>query len=100
MQELASPVLGRRELYELSGHWTHFRGDMFPPMELGGEQLVLRPSLCPHHAARRVPYQAVIGPKEQAEGAVALRLRGGRRLDPLPAVDIAAQIAAAPYPVP
>ncbi|MFD1660689.1 threonine--tRNA ligase [Streptomyces caeni] len=45
-----SPVLGKRELYELSGHWAHYSEDMFPPMELGGEQAVLRPSLCPHHA--------------------------------------------------
>jgi threonyl-tRNA synthetase len=49
-QHVCSPVLGKRELYELSGHWEHFRDDMFPPMELGGEELVLRPSLCPHHA--------------------------------------------------
>jgi threonyl-tRNA synthetase len=49
-QHVHSPVLGKRELYERSGHWAHFRDDMFPPMELGGEQLVLRPSLCPHHA--------------------------------------------------
>ncbi|MDA3630874.1 threonine--tRNA ligase [Saccharopolyspora sp. WRP15-2] len=45
-----SPVLGKRELYEISGHWAHYRDDMFPPMDLGGEQVVLRPSLCPHHA--------------------------------------------------
>ncbi|MFB7372097.1 threonine--tRNA ligase [Streptomyces sp. NPDC056222] len=45
-----SPVLGKRELYEISGHWDHYSDDMFPPMELGGEQVVLRPSLCPHHA--------------------------------------------------
>ncbi|MBB5789663.1 threonine--tRNA ligase [Jiangella mangrovi] len=45
-----SPVLGKRELYELSGHWSHYSDDMFPPMDVGGEQLVLRPSLCPHHA--------------------------------------------------
>ncbi|MYT30208.1 threonine--tRNA ligase [Streptomyces sp. SID8354] len=45
-----SPVLGKRELYEISGHWDHYRDDMFPPMDLGGEQVVLRPSLCPHHA--------------------------------------------------
>ncbi|MGZ6878156.1 MAG: threonine--tRNA ligase, partial [Nocardioidaceae bacterium] len=45
-----SPVLGKRQLYEISGHWAHYRDDMFPPMELGGEQVVLRPSLCPHHA--------------------------------------------------
>ncbi|MEE1821449.1 threonine--tRNA ligase [Streptomyces sp. BE20] len=45
-----SPVLGKRELYEISGHWQHYREDMFPPMDLGAEQVVLRPSLCPHHA--------------------------------------------------
>ncbi|MGW3494457.1 threonine--tRNA ligase [Streptomyces sp. NPDC001020] len=45
-----SPVLGKRELYETSGHWAHYSDDMFPPMDLGGEQVVLRPSLCPHHA--------------------------------------------------
>jgi len=50
-----SPVLGKRELYEISGHWSHYRDGMYPPMEAGpmesgGEQVVLRPSLCPHHA--------------------------------------------------
>lgn len=45
-----SPVLGKRELYEISGHWSHYSDDMYPPMDLGGEQVVLRPSLCPHHA--------------------------------------------------
>ncbi|MDX3072724.1 threonine--tRNA ligase [Streptomyces sp. MI02-7b] len=45
-----SPVLGKRELYEISGHWSHYSDDMFPPMDMGGEQVVLRPSLCPHHA--------------------------------------------------
>lgn len=45
-----SPALGKRELYEISGHWSHYSADMFPPMELGSEEVVLRPSLCPHHA--------------------------------------------------
>ncbi|MFF4015431.1 threonine--tRNA ligase [Streptomyces sp. NPDC001843] len=45
-----SPALGKRELYELSGHWGHYSDDMFPPMRLGAEEVVLRPSLCPHHA--------------------------------------------------
>ncbi|MFF8277482.1 threonine--tRNA ligase [Streptomyces lateritius] len=45
-----SPVLGKRELYEISGHWAHYSDDMYPPMDIGGEQVVLRPSLCPHHA--------------------------------------------------
>ncbi|GAA2467930.1 threonine--tRNA ligase [Streptomyces macrosporus] len=43
-------MLGKRELYEISGHWSLYGEDMFPPMNLGGEQVVLRPSLCPHHA--------------------------------------------------
>nr|WP_179851888.1 threonine--tRNA ligase [Streptomyces sp. Ag109_G2-15] len=48
-----SPVLGKRELYEISGHWDHYSDDMYPPMRLGAEEseeVVLRPSLCPHHA--------------------------------------------------
>jgi threonyl-tRNA synthetase len=49
-QHVYSPVLGKRELYEISGHWAHYRSDMYPPMDMGGEQVVLRPSLCPHHA--------------------------------------------------
>ncbi len=49
-QHVYSPVLGKRELYEISGHWSHYRDGMYPPMGIGGEQVVLRPSLCPHHA--------------------------------------------------
>jgi threonyl-tRNA synthetase len=49
-QHIYSPVLGKRALYEISGHWSHYHDGMYPPMELGGEQVVLRPSLCPHHA--------------------------------------------------
>jgi threonyl-tRNA synthetase len=53
-QHVYSPVLAKRELYEISGHWAHYRDDMYPPMRLGrergSEQVVLRPSLCPHHA--------------------------------------------------
>ena len=64
-----SPVLGKRSLYERSGHWAKFADDMFPPMYLGVPQhgsdsapdgasgpdgdadpLVLRPANCPHHA--------------------------------------------------
>jgi len=49
-QHVCSPVLAKRELYEISGHWSHYRDGMYPPMDIGGEQVVLRPSLCPHHA--------------------------------------------------
>jgi threonyl-tRNA synthetase len=45
-----SPVLGKRALFERSGHWAKFSADMFPPMQVGSEELVLRPANCPHHA--------------------------------------------------
>jgi len=45
-------------------------------------------------AARKVPYVAVIGPREEAEGAVALRLRDGRRLPPKPEAEAIALVAA------
>ena len=45
-----SPVLAKRSLYEQSGHWEKFADDMFPPMPMGEEELVLRPANCPHHA--------------------------------------------------
>lgn len=44
-----TPVLANVELYKISGHWEHYKEDMFPPMELDNEELVLRPMNCPHH---------------------------------------------------
>jgi threonyl-tRNA synthetase len=44
-----TPVMAKRNLYERSGHWAHYQEDMYPPMDLGSEQMVLRPMLCPHH---------------------------------------------------
>ena len=49
-QSVYSPVLGKRALFERSGHWAKFSDDMFPPMPVGGDDLVLRPANCPHHA--------------------------------------------------
>ncbi len=48
--EVRTPVLGKRALFERSGHWAKFADDMFPPMQVGGDELVLRPANCPHHA--------------------------------------------------
>ncbi|GAB3922685.1 threonine--tRNA ligase [Kribbella albertanoniae] len=49
-QQVYSPVLAKRALYEISGHWEKYSDDMYPPMDMGGEELILRPSICPHHA--------------------------------------------------
>jgi threonyl-tRNA synthetase len=54
-QHVYSPELGKRELYERSGHWQHYRDDMYPPMRVGHEEVVLRPMNCPHHV---LVYQA------------------------------------------
>ncbi|MBQ6477120.1 MAG: threonine--tRNA ligase [Bacilli bacterium] len=44
-----TPDLGSVELYKTSGHWEHYKDDMFPAMELDNEAYVLRPMNCPHH---------------------------------------------------
>ncbi len=49
-QHVYTPVLANLDLYKQSGHWAHYREDMFPPMDMGdGEQLELRPMNCPSH---------------------------------------------------
>jgi threonyl-tRNA synthetase len=48
-QHVYTPDLAKVELYQRSGHWEHYHEDMFPPMQLETEQMVLRPMNCPHH---------------------------------------------------
>ena len=44
-----TPCVGTVELYKTSGHWEHYKDNMFPAMELEGEAYVMRPMNCPHH---------------------------------------------------
>jgi threonyl-tRNA synthetase len=48
-QHVYTPDLAKVELYQKSGHWEHYHEDMFPPMDLETERMVLRPMNCPHH---------------------------------------------------
>ena len=48
-QHVYAPDLASSTLYKISGHWEHFRENMYPPMEVDHEQLVLKPMNCPHH---------------------------------------------------
>lgn len=49
-QHVYTPVLMNLDAYKTSGHWAHYREDMFPPMDMGdGEVLELRPMNCPSH---------------------------------------------------
>ena len=44
-----TPSLANVELYKTSGHWDHYKEDMFPVMKMDAEEMVLRPMNCPHH---------------------------------------------------
>ena len=48
-QHVLTPCVGNVELYKTSGHWDHYKENMFPKMEVDGEEFVLRPMNCPHH---------------------------------------------------
>ncbi|UQS85269.1 threonine--tRNA ligase [Apilactobacillus apisilvae] len=49
-EHVITPVLMNLNAYKTSGHWDHYRDDMFPPMDMGeGEELELRPMNCPSH---------------------------------------------------
>lgn len=44
-----TPCVGTTELYKTSGHWEHYKENMFPMMKVDDEEFVLRPMNCPHH---------------------------------------------------
>lgn len=48
-QHVMTPCVGTVNLYKTSGHWDHYKENMFPAMEVEGESFVLRPMNCPHH---------------------------------------------------
>jgi len=48
-EHVYAPDLASSTLYKISGHWEHFRENMYPPIEVDHEQLVLKPMNCPHH---------------------------------------------------
>ena len=48
-QHVMTPCVGSVALYQTSGHWEHYKDNMFPAMEVEGESFVLRPMNCPHH---------------------------------------------------
>ena len=48
-QHVYTPSLANVALYKTSGHWDHYKDDMFPMMKMGDEEMVLRPMNCPHH---------------------------------------------------
>ncbi len=48
-QHVLTPCVGTVQLYKTSGHWDHYKENMFPAMQVDEETYVLRPMNCPHH---------------------------------------------------
>lgn len=48
-QYVDTPHIGRKHLYEISGHWQHYRETMYSPLDIEGEEYILKPMNCPHH---------------------------------------------------
>ena len=48
-QHVYTPCVGTVNLYKTSGHWDHYKENMFPSMKVDEEEFVLRPMNCPHH---------------------------------------------------
>ena len=46
---VCTPDLAKIDLYKKSGHWQHYKESMYPPINVDGEDYVLRPMACPHH---------------------------------------------------
>lgn len=46
-----TPHIGRKELYQTSGHWDKYGADSFQPIRTPreGEMFMLKPMNCPHH---------------------------------------------------
>lgn len=50
-QQVITPHIGSKQLYETSGHWDHYGADSFQPITTPeeGEVYLLKPMNCPHH---------------------------------------------------
>ena len=50
-QEVITPNIGGKNLYQISGHWDHYGKDSFQPIQTPeeGEEYLLKPMNCPHH---------------------------------------------------
>ncbi len=48
-REVQTPAFGEKQLYVTSGHWDHYKDNMYQPVKVENEELVMRPMTCPHH---------------------------------------------------
>src|SRR3989344_45399 len=74
-QHVWVPHIGRKQLYEISGHWEKFREDIFPEMKTKGREYVLKSMNCPHHIQlfMRKPFSYRDMPQRYAETTTVYR---------------------------
>ncbi len=46
---VVTPHLGNIELYKTSGHYPYYADSQYTPIDVDGDQFLLRPMNCPHH---------------------------------------------------
>ena len=50
-EPVMTPHIGNLELYRTSGHYPYYAESQYAPLDIDGEQFLLRPMNCPHHCA-------------------------------------------------
>lgn len=48
-QHVVTPELARLDLYKKSGHYPYYKDSMYAPIDIDGDEFMLRPMTCPHH---------------------------------------------------
>jgi len=73
-EHTSTPIMAKSDLYKLSGHWYHYKNDMFT-LDVHGEDYALRPMTCPFQFVlyKRKPRTYKDLPKRYAEVASLFR---------------------------
>lgn len=46
---VSTPDIAKLDLYRKSGHYPHYKESMYAPIDIDGDEFMLRPMTCPHH---------------------------------------------------
>jgi len=48
-KHVSTPDIAKIDLYKKSGHYPYYKDTMYAPIDIDGEEFMLRPMTCPHH---------------------------------------------------
>ncbi len=48
-RHVSTPDIAKLDLYKKSGHYPYYKDTMYAPIDIDGEEFMLRPMTCPHH---------------------------------------------------